>query len=428
MKNALLLDLEQRGLIAQRSAEQELDEHLSQPRKVYSGFDPTADSLHIGNLMPLLTLRRFQLSGHFPILLLGGATGMIGDPSGRSAERNLSEQRVVDGWIERIRSQVERFVDFQGANAATIVNNLDWTRDLDVMTYLREVGKHFSVNAMIQRDSVKSRLEREGAGISYTEFSYMLLQANDFAELLQRQDCTIQIGGNDQWGNIVSGVDLIRRRFGSTAFALTMPLVTKADGTKFGKTADGAVWLDSVRTSPYAFYQFWLNTADADVYRYLKFFTFLSVEEIDALQVSDRVRSGKPEAQAVLARELTALVHGEEALRAAQRITQALFSGEVEELTEADLQQLQQDGLPTTHLPDDLAEMPLTTLLVDCGLAKSGKQVKDALTNRAVAVNNVPLGAEQNMATTEIFSPEHALCGRYFVVRLGKKNYHMFCA
>jgi tyrosyl-tRNA synthetase len=267
----LLDELRRRGLVAQVSGEAELERHLAgASRTLYCGFDPTADSLHIGNLVPLLTLRRFQQHGHRPVLLLGGATGMIGDPSGRSTERNLNDPAVIGGWLERIRGQVERLVDFDGNNAAILVNNLDWTASLDVITFLREVGKHFSVNQMIQRESVRSRLEREGEGISYTEFSYMLLQANDYTELARRYDCTLQIGGSDQWGNIVSGMDLVRRKLGRDSFALTLPLVTRSDGSKFGKTAGGSIWLDAARTSPYSFYQFWLNTTDADVVSYLK--------------------------------------------------------------------------------------------------------------------------------------------------------------
>ncbi len=298
----LIDDLKQRGLFAQASDEEGLARHLANgSRTLYCGFDPTAESLQIGNLVPLLTLRRFQAQGHRPILLLGGATGLIGDPSGRGDERNLNDSVVVETWVERIRAQVEPFLDFSGNAAAVMVNNLDWTKDLDVISFLRDVGKHFSVNAMIQRESVKSRLDRKGEGISYTEFSYMLLQANDYLELAKRHGCTVQIGGSDQWGNIVSGMDLVRRALGTSAYALTVPLITKADGTKFGKTAAGAVWLDPAHTSPYSFYQFWFNCADADVVKYLKVFTFLGLEEIAgyeaeldqvALRYHDRLHLG----------------------------------------------------------------------------------------------------------------------------------------
>ena len=279
----LIEEFSWRGLIAQVSNEERLVGHLGQPRSVYCGFDPTADSLHIGSLVPLLALKRFQLAGHRPVLLLGGATGLVGDPSGRDDERSLNQSETVGQWVESLRAQVSRFLDFDGPAGAIVCNNLDWTQELDVISFLRDIGKHFSVNAMVQRESVKARLEREGQGISYTEFSYMLLQATDFLELARREDCLVQIGGSDQWGNIVSGIDLIRRHMGKEAYALTMPLVTKADGSKFGKTAAGAVWLDSSKTSPYSFYQFWFNSADADVEKFLKLFTFMSQQEIHDL-------------------------------------------------------------------------------------------------------------------------------------------------
>ncbi len=425
MTNPLLQELQQRGLIAQRTAEQELDQHLNTPRKVYCGFDPTADSLHIGSLVPLLMLRRFQLAGHTPIPLVGGSTGLIGDPSFKSEERRLNNHEIVNQWCERLAEQIARFIDFDGAHAAVLANNYDWTGNLSVLDFLRDVGKHFSVNAMIQKESVKQRIEREGSGISFTEFSYALLQAWDFAELYRTQKCTLQIGGSDQWGNITSGIDLTRRMHSAQVYGLTMPLITKADGSKFGKTEAGTIWLDSSKTSPYAFYQFWLNTADADVYRFLKYFTFLPVEEIDALQAQDAERTGRPEAQRVLGEEVSRLVHGNDALAAAERITQALFSGDINKLQANDLEQLSLDGLPTSELPAALAELPLTTLLVDCGLANSGKQVKDALQNKAIAINGLAIGADKNMAAAELFEPSAALYKRYFIVRLGKKKYHL---
>lgn len=427
MKNALLLDLELRGLIAQRTAETELDEHLDQPRKVYCGFDPTADSLHIGHLVPLLMLKRFQLAGHTPLPLVGGSTGLIGDPSFKAEERRLNSIEVVKAWCDRLQTQMAQYLKFDGAeNAAIMTNNYDWTGELKLLDFLRDIGKHFSINAMIQKESVKQRIDREGSGISFTEFSYSLLQSLDFAELYKRYDCTLQVGGSDQWGNITSGIDLTRRLHGGQAFGLTVPLITKADGTKFGKTESGTVWLDPEKTSPYAFYQFWLKTADADAYRFLKYFTFLPVEEIDALEAADKSREGKPDAQRVLAGEVTKLVHGEEALQAAQRITDAMFSGDLNELSETDYNQLALDGLPSSKLPANLSELPLTTLLVDCGLAKSGKQVKDALNNKAVLINGVAVGSEKNMACAEIFAKEKAAHEQFFVVRLGKKNYHLF--
>lgn len=427
MKNALLLDLEQRGLIAQRTAEQELDDHLGQPRKVYCGFDPTADSLHIGSLVPLLMLKRFQMAGHTPVPLVGGSTGLIGDPSFKAEERRLNSVEVVQQWCDRLKTQMAQYLEFDGVeNSAVMTNNYDWTGDLRLLDFLRDIGKHFSINAMIQKESVKQRIDREGSGISFTEFSYSLLQALDFAELYKKHDCTLQVGGSDQWGNITSGIDLTRRLHGGQVYGLTMPLITKSDGTKFGKTESGTVWLDAEKTSPYAFYQFWLKTADADVYHFLKYFTFLSVEEIDALEEADRLREGRPEAQGVLAREVTKLVHGAEALQAAQRITEALFSGDLNDLSETDYNQLKLDGLPASQLPENLTEIPLTTLLVDCGLAKSGKQVKDALQNSAVWVNGQAIGSAMNMACAEIFTAKKAAFGNFFVLRLGKKNYHLF--
>lgn len=424
MTNKLLDDLDARGLIAQRTAESELDEHLQESRFVYCGFDPTADSLHIGSLVPLLMLRRFQLAGHRPIAVVGGSTGLIGDPSFKAAERQLNGKEIVDAWCDRLKVQIEKFVDFEGENAALMANNYDWTGNLSVLDFMRDVGKHFSVNSMIQKESVKQRIDREGTGISFTEFSYMLMQSWDFAELFRLHQCTIQIGGSDQWGNITGGIDLTRRIHGAQVFGLTMPLIAKADGTKFGKTESGTIWLDPSKTSPYSFYQFWLNAADADVYNFLRYFTFLSVAEIAEIESADQVREGRPEAQAILAAEVTKLVHGEQALDAAKRITEALFSGDLDSLTSNDCEQLELDGLPTSGL--DNLDLPLTSLFVDAGLAKNGSQAKDALQRNAVIVNGSAIGLAQNMEAAQIFADENALHGKYFVVRLGKKNYHLF--
>ena len=421
----LLRDLEKRGLVAQRTAEQELNEHLSESRTVYCGFDPTADSLHIGSLVPLLMLKRFQEAGHKPIALVGGSTGLIGDPSFKAAERQLNGPEVVIEWVERLKSQINGFIDFD--DGAIMANNYDWTSDLSVLDFLRDIGKHFSVNAMIQKESVKQRIDREDSGISFTEFSYMLLQALDFAELYKRSDCTLQLGGSDQWGNITAGIDLTRRLHGGKVFGLTMPLITKSDGTKFGKTESGTIWLDPSKTSPYAFYQFWLNSADADVYQFLKYFTFLSLEEIAQIEKEDKEREGKPGAQRVLAEQVTELVHGREGLDAAQRITQALFLGDTCTLSVDDFVQLSLDGLPTAQLADlgSLNEQPLTTLLVASGLAKNGKQIKDALQRKALVVNDQEVGIEDNMAAADIFSEDRAIYSRYFLIRLGKKNYQL---
>ncbi|MEL0614914.1 tyrosine--tRNA ligase [Marinomonas arenicola] len=427
--NDLLNDLQARGLIAQMTAEEELKSHLaSGSRTLYCGFDPTADSLHLGHLVPLLVLKRFQDAGHNPIALVGGATGLIGDPSFKAAERQLNTSDVVADWAEKIRGQVSQFVKFDDVpNPAKVVNNLDWAGEMSMLDFLRDIGKHFSVNAMINKESVQQRLNREGAGISFTEFSYALLQGMDFAELNRTYDCTIQVGGSDQWGNIVGGIDLSRRQNQSQAFGLTVPLVTKSDGTKFGKTESGAVWLDPAKTSQYAFYQFWMNTADADVYKFLKFFTFLSLEEIDAIEKADQESTGKPEAQSILAREATKLVHGEEGLQAAERITKALFSGQADDLSEQDLEQIQLDGLPSSSLQGiDLAATPLTSLLADAGLAASGKQVKDALQRNSVVVNGKAQGLDNNMDAASIFAAEDGYYNKYFLVKLGKKKHHLF--
>ena len=428
MSSALLADLSARGLIFQIAGEDDLPGWLdSGVRTLYCGFDPTADSLHIGSLVPLLMLRRFQLAGHKPLALVGGATGLIGDPSFKAQERQLNTPDVVAGWVDKLKTQVSSFIDFDcGESSAEVVNNLDWTADVDVLTFLRDIGKHFSINAMIQKESVKQRIEREGSGISFTEFTYMILQSYDFAELNKRYDCTLQLGGSDQWGNITGGIDLTRRLHGKQVFGLTMPLITKADGTKFGKTESGTVWLDPARTSPYAFYQFWLGTADADVYRFLKYFTFLDVAEIDAIEKADAERQGRPEAQAVLAREVTELVHGAEGLEAAQRITESLFSGSIEELSESDLMQLRQDGMPASSVGRGDFPETLTQLLTEAGMAASGKQVKDALGREAVTINKRPVGFDANADVAACFEPAAALHGRFYLVKLGKKKHHLF--
>ena len=434
MSNALLQDLKDRGLVFQIAGEEAFEAWLNEsPRTLYCGFDPTADSLHIGSLVPLLMLRRFQLAGHRPLALVGGATGLIGDPSFKAAERQLNTPDVVAGWVDKLKAQVSQFIDFEGdhlqeGTAALVVNNLDWTQDVDVLTFLRDVGKHFSINAMIQKESVKQRIEREGAGISFTEFTYMILQSYDFSELYRQYDCGLQIGGSDQWGNITGGIDLTRRLHGGQTFGLTMPLVTKADGTKFGKTESGTIWLDKRKTSPYAFYQFWLNTADADVYKFLRYFTFLPVEDIARIEAEDSAREGRPEAQRILASEVTELVHGAEGLAAAARITNALFAGEASALSADDLKQLALDGLPTTALDLDAAPPTLTQLLTEAGMVSSGKQVKDALKNKAVSINGVAVDGEPSVPVAACFSRDTALHGEYWIVRLGKKKYHLFTA
>ena len=418
--NPLLSDLQARGLINQVSADTELHEHLNSGcRTFYCGFDPTADSLHIGSLVPLLALKRIQMAGHRPIALAGGATGMIGDPSFKSNERKLNSPEVTREWTDKIRQQLCRFIDFDcGQNSALVVNNLDWTEKLDILTFLRDIGKHFSVNAMIQKESVRQRIEREGEGISFTEFTYSILQSYDFSVLAQTHDCSVQIGGSDQWGNITAGIDLTRRLHQKQVYGITLPLVTKADGGKFGKTEEGTVWLDPARTSCYAFYQFWINTADADVYTFLRYFTFLDVAEIEAIEERDMAATGKPEAQGILAREVTRLVHGEDGLQAALRISEALFSGDVSSLTEGDFEQLRLDGVPGSE--QSLADASLVELLVATGLAKSNKMAREFITNGAVSVNGLKISD-----TEARLDPQTLLYGKYCLLRRGKKLFHL---
>jgi tyrosyl-tRNA synthetase len=418
-QSALLQDLQARGLIAQITDAAALDELLSRESvTLYCGFDPTADSLHLGHLVPVLLLRRFQQAGHKPIALVGGATGMIGDPSFKATERKLNTPDVIAGWVGKIRGQVEPFLAFDGDNAAIMANNYDWFGSMNCLEFMRDIGKHFSVNAMIKKESVQQRLQREDQGISYTEFSYSLLQGYDFAELNRRHGCTLQIGGSDQWGNIVAGTDLTRRLNQKHVFGLTLPLVTKADGTKFGKTESGAIWLDAKKTSPYAFYQFWLNTADADVYKFLRYFTFLSVAELDAIEAADKASGQKPEAQRILAEQATELVHGRAALEAAQRISHSLFSGNLETLTESDFEQLAQDGVPGVALEKTTAG--LIDVLVAAGLAKSKSEARGFLQSGSVAVN----GQKVDALDHQIADAERRF-GRFTLLRRGKKNYAM---
>lgn len=425
----LLDDLRSRGLIAQMTGDDKLESYLcDEARTLYCGFDPTADSLHIGSLVPLLVLKRFQLAGHKPLALVGGATGLIGDPSFKAQERTLNSEDIVSDWVDKLKAQVSQFIHFgEKENAAEVVNNLDWVGSINVLDFLRDVGKHFSINNMVQKESVKQRIDREGSGISFTEFTYMILQSYDFAELYKQYNCTLQIGGSDQWGNITGGIDLTRRMHGGHVFGLTLPLVTKSDGTKFGKTESGTIWLDAKKTSPYAFYQFWLSTADDDVYKFLKYFTFLSLERIAEIEELDRVADGRPQAQSVLADEVTCLVHGDNGLLAAKRITAAMFSGELSDLSESDLEQLKLDGLPSGTLElNNLANTPLTTLLTECGMAKAGREIKDALARNAVFINQVACGSADNLNAASCFAKEKALFGRFFLVKVGKKKNYLF--
>ena len=424
---SIIQDLQARGLIAQTTDIAALDALLNEEKiSLYCGFDPTADSLHIGHLLPVLALRRFQQAGHTPVALVGGATGMIGDPSFKAVERSLNTPETVKGWVASIRAQLEPFLSFEGDNAAIMANNADWFGGMNCLDFLRDIGKHFSVNAMLNKESVKQRIDRDDVGISFTEFAYTLLQSYDFAELNKRHGVRLQIGGSDQWGNITNGIDLTRRLNQKQVFGLTLPLVTKADGTEFGKTEGGAVWLNAKKTSPYQFYQFWLKVADADVYKFLKYFTFLSVAEIDAIEAKDKESGSKPEAQRILAEEMTRLIHGEEALQAAQRISESLFAEDQSSLTESDFGQLALDGLPAFAVSDGLN---VVEALVKTGLAQSNKEARGFVNSKAVLLNGA--AAEANNPNPPADKPDdaylitdaHKRFGKYTIVRRGKRNH-----
>jgi tyrosyl-tRNA synthetase len=419
MRTPWLVDLQKRGLIADATRPEELDAHLAAaPRTLYVGFDPTADSLHIGSLLPLLALRRAQLSGHRPIVLVGGGTGLIGDPAGKAGERALNPSEQVAGWADRLKRQVQPFLDFdRGPHAAVLVDNYTWLSKLELVPFLRDVGKHFSLGAMIARESVKTRMS---TGISYTEFSYQVLQAYDFLELHQRHACTLQLGGSDQWGNITAGAELIRRIAGADAYGLTMPLVTKADGSKFGKTETGTIWLDPTKTSAYEMYQFWLNSADAEVVAYLRYFTFLAPEEIDALARLTTEAPEKREAQRVLAREVTRIVHGEAGLAEAEATTADFFHGDVARLSERQLGEALR-GAPSSVLPASGSAVAVVDLLLASGLASSKRAARELISQGAIQLNGQPVRdpAKALVPATE------ALHGRYLVLRKGKKSYHV---
>ncbi len=424
---SIIQDLQSRGLIAQTTDIAALDAFLTENKiSLYCGFDPTADSLHIGHLLPVLALRRFQQAGHTPIALVGGATGMIGDPSFKAVERSLNTPETVKGWVASIRAQLEPFLSFEGENAAIMANNADWFGGMNCLDFLRDIGKHFSVNAMLNKESVKQRIDRDDVGISFTEFAYTLLQSYDFAELNKRHGATLQIGGSDQWGNITNGIDLTRRLNQKQVFGLTLPLVTKSDGTKFGKTEGGAVWLNAKKTSPYQFYQFWLKVADADVYKFLKYFTFLSVEAIDEIEAKDQASGAKPEAQRILAEEMTRLIHGKEALQAAQRISESLFAEDQSSLTESDFEQLALDGLPAFAVSDGLN---VVEALVKTGLAQSNKEARGFVNSKAVLLNgqaaeaNNPNPSAERPDDAYLLKDEHKRFGKYTILRRGKRNH-----
>ncbi|AMO61083.1 tyrosyl-tRNA synthetase [Mycolicibacterium phlei] len=415
----ILDELDWRGLIAQSTDRDALAEALAAgPITVYSGFDPTAPSLHAGHLIPLLTLRRFQRAGHRPIVLAGGATGMIGDPR-ETGERTLHTADVVAEWADRIRGQLERFVEFDdGPTGAVVENNLTWTGPLSAIEFLRDIGKYFSVNVMLDRETVRRRLE--GEGISYTEFSYMLLQANDYVELHRRYNCSLQVGGSDQWGNIIAGVRLVRQKLGATVHALTTPLVTDSEGKKFGKsTGGGSLWLDPEMTSPYAWYQYFINTADADVIRYLRWFTFLTAEELAELETATAERAHERAAQRRLARELTTLVHGEGATRSVELASQALFGrAELAELDEPTLAAALREAAN-----DDVAKLApggpdvIIDLLVATGLCPSKGAARRTVAEGGVYVNNTRIESEEWVP-----QPSDFLHGRWLVIRRGKRN------
>lgn len=418
--DSLLDDLQWRGLIAQSTDISELRTALKKPISLYAGFDPTAPSLHIGNLVVILVLKRFQLAGHTPIPLVGGATGLVGDPSGKNEERSLNDEATVQNWVAKIRGQLTRFLDFESkTNGAVMANNLEWTKPVSALELLRDIGKHFSVNQMLAKDSVSSRLA--GGGISYTEFSYQVLQAFDYLELFRRNGCRLQIGGSDQWGNIVAGLELIRKVTGETTYALTFPLLTKSDGSKFGKTAGGSIWLDPELTSAYEFFQYWLNTEDADIEKFLKVFSFKTRSEIEKLLIEFKTDPGKRTAQRELARELTTLVHGAKNCEQAEAAAKALFGqGELKELDQttlaAALSQLPKVALKPSELID--GKLPSwVDLMVQSGVVDSKSAARRIVKEGGAYLNN------QRVAD-EAATPQKSdlLFGRFLVLRKGKRD------
>lgn len=416
MSKALLDDLTWRGSIAQSTDRAELEKYLSSPgASLYLGFDPTAPSLHIGNLVALTLLRRFQLAGYKPIALVGGATGLVGDPSGRSAERSLNEADLVADWVDRIRKQLEGFLDFTGKNAAIMANNLDWTAPVSAIEFLRDIGKHFSVNQMLAKDSVASRLE--SGGISYTEFSYQVMQAFDYLELFRRHNCALQIGGSDQWGNIVAGVDLIRRVEAKSAHALTIPLLAKADGTKFGKTAEGAIWLDPTMTSAYSLFQFFLNSDDRDVEQLLKTFSFKSRSELEALFESLKTNPGAREAHRELAREVTTLLHGADQAQKVEAAAKALFGqGEIRDLDIETLKSALAE-LPKSRIKKGEEIPSWVDLVTSSGVVESKSAARRVIKEGGAYLNNEKISGED-------FTPKSSdlLHGQFLLLRKGKRD------
>ena len=412
-------DLMWRGAINQMTDEEGLRQ-LTQEKAVslYCGVDPTGDSMHIGHLIPFMILRRFQLAGHRPVIVIGGSTGSIGDPSGRTSERVLQTKEQVQHNVEKLTSQMKRLflTSQEDQEAVRLVNNYDWTKDLSLLDFLRDYGKHFNLNTMLAKDVVASRLE---VGISFTEFSYQILQSIDFLQLFRKEDVQVQIGGADQWGNITAGLELIRKVEGAEAraYGLTIPLMLKSDGTKFGKSAGGAVWLDPEKTTPYEFYQFWLNQDDRDVIKYIKYFTFLEKEEIEALEVSVQEEPHKRQAQKRLAEEVTRFVHGEAALQDALKITNALFTGDVQQLNADEIEQGFKN-MPTFE--SEKVEQNLATWLVDLGIEPSRRQSREDIQNGAISING-----EKITDLEHIWTPEQSFEGRFVLVRRGKKKYFL---
>ena len=416
MTNVLIEDLKWRGLIYQQTDEQGIEDLLNKEQvTLYCGADPTADSLHIGHLLPFLTLRRFQEHGHRPIVLIGGGTGLIGDPSGKSEERVLQTEEQVDKNIEGISKQMHNIFEFGTDHGAVLVNNRDWLGQISLISFLRDYGKHVGVNYMLGKDSIQSRLEH---GISYTEFTYTILQAIDFGHLNRELNCKIQVGGSDQWGNITSGIELMRRMYGQTdAYGLTIPLVTKSDGKKFGKSESGAVWLDAEKTSPYEFYQFWINQSDEDVIKFLKYFTFLGKEEIDRLEQSKNEAPHLREAQKTLAEEVTKFIHGEDALNDAIRISQALFSGDLKSLSAKELKDGFKD-VPQVALSNDTTN--IVEVLIETGISPSKRQAREDVNNGAIYING-----ERQQDVNYALAPEDKIDGEFTIIRRGKKKYFM---
>ncbi|HFO0902964.1 TPA: tyrosine--tRNA ligase [Staphylococcus aureus] len=416
MTNVLIEDLKWRGLIYQQTDEQGIEDLLNKEQvTLYCGADPTADSLHIGHLLPFLTLRRFQEHGHRPVVLIGGGTGMIGDPSGKSEERVLQTEEQVDKNIEGISKQMHNIFEFGTDHGAVLVNNRDWLGQISLISFLRDYGKHVGVNYMLGKDSIQSRLEH---GISYTEFTYTILQAIDFGHLNRELNCKIQVGGSDQWGNITSGIELMRRMYGQTdAYGLTIPLVTKSDGKKFGKSESGAVWLDAEKTSPYEFYQFWINQSDEDVIKFLKYFTFLGKEEIDRLEQSKNEAPHLREAQKTLAEEVTKFIHGEDALNDAIRISQALFSGDLKSLSAKELKDGFKD-VPQVTLSNDTTN--IVEVLIETGISPSKRQAREDVNNGAIYING-----ERQQDVNYALAAEDKIDGEFTIIRRGKKKYFM---